>query len=134
MRSKRVPFDEQLRLIMECRNSGLTDSQWCLENNIKHSTFYTWIERHRKAASFIPESATKPAQLEEHEVVRIERNQLAHTQSLPETPLIYESPKAYPDPAPAMEITICGAVLKVSNDINPGLLAQTLRVLKGLSC
>lgn len=134
MRSKRVPFDEQLRLIMECRNSGLTDSQWCLENNIKHSTFYTWIERHRKAASIIPESVAKPAQAEKHEVVRIERNTIIGSQSLSEVPLIHESQKVYPAPVPAMEIAVCGAVLKVTNDVNPGLLTQTLRVLKGSSC
>ena len=27
----RVPADQQLQLIMECRNSGLSDYQWCKE-------------------------------------------------------------------------------------------------------
>ena len=32
MRSKRIPVEEQYRLIMECRQSGLTDHQWCVEH------------------------------------------------------------------------------------------------------
>ena len=35
MRSKRIPVEEQYRLIMECRQSGLTDHQWCVEHDIK---------------------------------------------------------------------------------------------------
>ena len=30
MRLPRVPVEEQYRLIMECRQSGLSDHQWCL--------------------------------------------------------------------------------------------------------
>ena len=48
MRSKRIPAEKQYRLIMECRQSGLTDHQWCVEHNIKPGTFYNWV---KKAAS-----------------------------------------------------------------------------------
>ncbi|RHC35534.1 helix-turn-helix domain-containing protein, partial [Agathobacter rectalis] len=34
MRAPRVPVEEQYRLIMECRKSGLSDYQWCLNNDI----------------------------------------------------------------------------------------------------
>ena len=37
MRAKRVSKSEQFQLILECRQSGLTDVQWCRENNIKPS-------------------------------------------------------------------------------------------------
>ena len=40
MKSKRIPVEEQYRLIMECRQSGLTDHQWCVEHDIKPGTFY----------------------------------------------------------------------------------------------
>ena len=39
MRTKRISFDELLSMILECRRSGLTDYQWCRENNIKPGTF-----------------------------------------------------------------------------------------------
>ena len=36
----RVPADQQYQLIMECRNSGLSDYQWCKEQGIRPGTFY----------------------------------------------------------------------------------------------
>ena len=31
-RKARVPMTEQIRLINECRQSGITDADWCREN------------------------------------------------------------------------------------------------------
>ena len=42
-RNKRVPMQEQIKLINECRKSGLTDADWCRENGIAPSTFYNWV-------------------------------------------------------------------------------------------
>ena len=44
-RKARVPMAEQLRLINECRQSGMTDADWCRENDIAVSTFYNWVSR-----------------------------------------------------------------------------------------
>ena len=33
-RKARVPMAEQIRLINECRQSGMTDADWCRENDI----------------------------------------------------------------------------------------------------
>ena len=35
MRAARISADEQFRLIMECRVSGITDHEWCMQNNIR---------------------------------------------------------------------------------------------------
>ena len=51
MKSKRIPVEEQYRLIMECRQSGLTDHQWCVEHDIKPGTFYNWVKRLRQKLS-----------------------------------------------------------------------------------
>ena len=48
MRAPRVPVEEQYCLIMECRKSGLSDHQWCLNNDINPGTFYNWVKRLRK--------------------------------------------------------------------------------------
>ena len=48
MRNKRIPAEEQYRLIMECRQSGLTDHQWCVEHDINPGTFYNWVKRLRR--------------------------------------------------------------------------------------
>ena len=42
-RKTRVPMLEQIRLINECRQSGMTDADWCRENDIAVSTFYNWV-------------------------------------------------------------------------------------------
>ena len=56
-RKPRVPLQEQIRLINECRKSGMTDAaDWCRENDITPSTFYNWLSRCRKiAADQIPQ-------------------------------------------------------------------------------
>ena len=50
-RKPRVPLQEQIKLINECRKSGMTDADGCRENNITPSTFYNWLSRCRKIAS-----------------------------------------------------------------------------------
>ena len=45
MRAARISADEQFRLIMECRASGLTDHEWCMQNGIRPGTFYNWVKR-----------------------------------------------------------------------------------------
>lgn len=47
----RVLIPEMIRLINECRQSGMTDADWCPENGIAVSTFYNWGSRCRKAAA-----------------------------------------------------------------------------------
>ena len=41
MRAARISADEQFRLIMECRVSGITDHEWCMQNNIRPVVFIT---------------------------------------------------------------------------------------------
>ena len=50
-RKTRVLMPEQIRRINECRQSGMTDADWCRENDIAVSTFYNWVSRCRKAAA-----------------------------------------------------------------------------------
>ena len=52
MNTQRRTADEQYQLIMECRNSGLSDYQWCTEHDINPGTFYNWVKRLRKKACY----------------------------------------------------------------------------------
>ena len=74
MKSKRIPVEEQYRLIMECRQSGLTDHQWCVEHDIKPGTFYDWVKRLRqKGCVDLPASTGRTYRApESQEVVRVE--------------------------------------------------------------
>ena len=59
MRAKRITPDEQFRLITECRQSGLSDYQWCQMHDVNPGTFYTWISRLRKRGYSIPAAETR---------------------------------------------------------------------------
>ena len=50
-RKAQVPMAKQIRLINECRQSGMTDTDWCREYDIAVSTFYNWVSRCRKATA-----------------------------------------------------------------------------------
>ena len=58
MKAKRVSREEQLKLIMECRSSGLSDYQWCEAHGIHAGTFYNWVSKLRKAGVTIPRVST----------------------------------------------------------------------------
>ncbi len=54
-----------LKLITQCRSSGLTDRQWCIENGIPVSTFYYHVRALRKKVCGIPEAVYAAAQKQE---------------------------------------------------------------------
>lgn len=125
MRSPRVPAEEQYRLIMECRKSGLSDHQWCLNNDINPGTFYNWVSRLRKSNSVdIPDknpvSAYVPA---DQEVVKIEMNSLSASNAIDKS-----------TDASVMELVIGNTGLRIPNGTDPMLLAKTIRILTELSC
>ena len=43
-----------LKLITECRQSGMTDMDWCRANGISRSTFYKAVRRLRDSACELP--------------------------------------------------------------------------------
>ena len=121
MRSPRVPVEEQYRLIMECRKSGLSDHQWCLNNDINPGTFYNWVKRLRQNnCCDIPErnqlADRKNAQ---QEVVKIEMN---------------TTPINFADTNAVMELAIGNLKLCIPNGTDPVLLAQTIKILTEYIC
>lgn len=128
MRASRVSPEEQYRLIMECRRSGLSDQQWCLNNDIKPGTFYNWVKRLRqKGHPDIP----APAGRNEHhsapqEIVKIELGKPSISQMvIPGDSNTFSS---------TMELAIGSIRLRIPNGTDPVLLGQTLNVLKEFTC
>lgn len=138
MRSPRKTADEQYALIMECRSSGLSDQQWCMQHDINPGTFYNWVKRLRRKACYDIPAATGRAGLTaavKQDVVKVE--------ILPdEKPSAPSGLLQAPDPledlpicqTPPIEIRLHEAVLRISNDVDPRLLAQILRNLGGCIC
>lgn len=56
IRAKRKTHDEWFELITECRQSGLTDSQWCQLHDIPVATFRGAVQNLRKANYTVPET------------------------------------------------------------------------------
>lgn len=44
---------------MECRQSGLSDYQWCEQNGIYPGTFYNWVSKLKKSGYSFPDQATQ---------------------------------------------------------------------------
>lgn len=131
MRAARIPADEQFRLIMECRASGLTDHEWCMQNGIRPGTFYNWVKRLRKnGCTDIPKSARGDAHGRQ-EVVRIEL-----TPPEPDGQTLSNIRNAISSETAdtAMQLSVSGAVLQIPNGTDPILLRQTIRILRELSC
>lgn len=145
MRRKRTSPQEQLRLIQACRQSGLTDFDWCQAHGIPPATFYVWIHRlKQKGEMEIPAGVPTIVRKETRppDIVKIEieaREELA--QSMEEIPSACKSgiPEEFPascldSNCPVMEVVIQGISLRVTNAVHPKLLAETIRLLRGLKC
>ena len=133
MRAKRRTEQEQYDMIMECRQSGLSDYQWCLEHDINPGTFYNWVRRFRKQACEFPASAGKDRfQAVHQEVVKMEIIP-DHPSDFFEQPSMEDSVEIT-KPVAAMELQIGKAVLRISNQTDPRLLEQTLKLLGAFSC
>ena len=134
MKARRVSREEQLKLIMECRSSGLSDYQWCEAHGILPGTFYNWITRLRKAGITVPASGTRHlATPVSQEVVKIDlvgtpsssaaiMEQNTNIQALPVT-----------DTGAAMEIVTGNSIIRFFNNTNPELIRTTLQCLGGMS-
>lgn len=140
----RVPSSEQYRLVMECRQSGLSDHQWCLENGIKSGTFYNWIKRlKQKGVTDIPAPAGRDSYQPspKQEVVRIDFKQQSAIPIASPDRQVWSPAESHSEKGTrpseyshTLELSVDGAFIRITNDVDPKLLLQTLRMLKGFSC
>ena len=134
----RVPADQQFQLIMECRNSGLSDYQWCKKHGIHPGTFYNWVSRLRKKACCeIPESISKaePLPAPVQEVVRLNVHSKAAD---PELMLLCQpapaSPTCIADIPASIEISLGNATIRIANGTDLAILNRILSLVKGTRC
>ncbi len=134
MNTQRRTAAEQYQLIMECRNSGLSDYQWCTEHDINPGTFYNWVKRLRKKACYdIPPANGRETYkaTPKQEVVKLE--------VIPDVPAVM-NPKPVEtihvdrDLSSTIEIQSGSISIKISNDVDPRLLSQIIRCMAGNIC
>lgn len=135
MRAKSVKVEEQYRLITECRSSGLTDHQWCLEHDIKPGTFYNWVKRLRRSGcQDIPAASRSQTSECRQEIVKIELTQPNVSDSCSSGFMIPEKLQSIPERTDAMEISSADWSIRIPNGTDPDLLRLTLQMLGAPSC
>ena len=130
--SKRVCKDDQIRLIMECRQSGLSDYQWCKQNDIHPGNFYNWVSKLQKRGYSFPDSEAKSNAVPNiQEVVKIDLIQpqdsslkVDHNVSLVEQT---------DSSTVASELLVGGVTLRLFNGADEKLIQSTLRCLGGMN-
>lgn len=132
-RKARVPMAEQIRIINACRKSGMTDADWCRENDITPSTFYNWLSRCRKiAADQIPQPSyghsETPRQKQDVVPVSIVHDQPAEPQDISQ-PYAIRSGNT-----PTVEITTSVFSIRICNGADPALVSRAFQLLKEFPC
>jgi transposase-like protein len=134
-RKARVPMSEQIKLINECRKSGMTDADWCRENDIAVSTFYNWISRCRKAAAdqiLEPNYGHLEIPRPKQDVVPID----IVPDHFPEQPVASQMPQdnTHLDNSHTIEVVMKDSIIRINNEADPCLLAKTLQLLQRSIC
>ena len=130
--SKRVCKDDQIRLIMECRQSGLSDYQWCKQNGIHPGNFYNWVSKLRKQGYSFPDSQSKLTAVPNiQEVVKVDLIQ--PQDSSPKVEQNVSLIEQADSPAVAAELLVGGVTLRLFNGADEKLIQSTLRCLGGMN-
>ena len=132
-RKVRVPMGEQIRIINECRQSGMTDADWCRENDISVSTFYNWVSRCRKAAA----DQIPPPNYGHCEIPRSKQDVVPIdivSDHLPEQHTASQMHQTNLDNSHTIEVSMNDVIILISNDANPALLTRILRLIRETSC
>ena len=141
MRAPRRSAQEQLEMIQECRASGLTIADWCRREGIAPDTYHTWVNRLKEKG--LLESAavvSRPIYRDPFapDIVKVEV--AAPTAQIPERSFSTslscarnetEKHESSVQLETVMEVSFGGIRIKVTNQINPQLLAETIRLLGG---
>ena len=120
---------------MECRSSGPTDYQWCLEHDIKPGTFYNWVKRfHQKGCPNILYAHNERNPMKQ-EVVKINFQE-------PPAPRLDTEPLSGSTPYAAsvlsgisvIELFMSSAAVRLPQGTGAGFLEQVLQILGRISC
>ena len=128
---------ERLQYIKDWQQSGLSVSEWCRRNGIHPNTFCNWIYRSRKQGlletpAVIPQSIIHdPIQ---QDIVKIEVSQNPRSVSagiIPEPGRSHLETISADSNTVVMEISVGSIRIKATNQANPQILAETIRLLGG---
>ena len=111
-----------MELVIQFRQSGLTDAAWCNEHGISPSCFYNAVTRLRKKACQIPEPAGKASTLDltshKQDVVQIA---IEPETSPAELVSDKDNRSMYLDNPHTIEIEVRGLMIRMNNTVHPSL-------------
>ena len=133
MNANAIRRDEQIELIMKCRQSGLSDYQWCEIQGIKPSTFYNWVSKLRRVGYTIPDSESRNTGAAiTQEVVKLDLME----REIPCPPLVEQNNSSISIqsmPSIAAEIQIGVITLRIFNGADSLVIQNTLNYIGGVS-
>ena len=122
-----------MNLIMECRQSGLSDYQWCKTKNINPGTFYNWVSKLRKIGYTFPVSESKSSLVPaKQEVVKLD---LAEHEE-PVCSMVEQNvshPAITATANVAIEIKYGNMTLRLFNGADALVIQNTLKCIGGVS-
>jgi len=121
--SRKTDVKKRFELITECRQSGLTDRQWCIEKGISPSTFYSWIKILHKSASM-----ELPPSLAKSEAHPLPKQEVVKVNIIPDSNNVQHYSDA-PSDVP-IEILFSGVQIRIRNNADAGLIADTVKALR----
>ena len=113
--------EEWLEIFQRCKASGISDLQWCKDNNIPPSTFYYRLKKLRNESSKPVDAESKTMIPEYHEVI----------------PLIVQDEPSIQKPdvsvvTPSIQISFGNIKLDIYNTADKSLIAETLLAVKSI--
>ena len=106
--------EEWIKLIQDCEKSGSTHRQWCIKNNIPHSSFYSAYKR-----------------LNKDKVISCNNNEVV------EIPIVDEIAPAVPvackeNTPPAVVFSYNGCLLEINYHADKKLLEKVFQLVRNL--
>ena len=130
--------EERLRIINECRQSGLTANEWCRRHGLRWNTYHTWVTRLRKkglleTAATVPTVVIHEPSLPEIVKVDLTGRKEISPAGLTSAGIWQEAEELEPGGINAvMEIDLGRIRIRATNQANPTLLAEVIRQIGGI--
>lgn len=129
--------EEWMQLITSCRQSGLSDKEWCASNGIVVSSFYNAVVRLRKKACQIPEREQNAERI--YDLTASSLPDVVPISVIPENKTSHAAPAlqdaaAHYDNSHMVQITAGKFSVQLRNGTDPALVGQILSFLVNQPC
>ena len=122
--------DEWMKLVLECRKSGMSDRQWCNSNGISYYTFASAIKTLRRMNYEVPKSRDLDIHdltIPKQDVVKVDI--VSDIQPPKEIVPVLEV-ATHLDNSHMIEISLGDMHISLCNGADPDLVARTLSALR----